>query len=155
MAKRFKWRLETVKQAKERHEDQKKQALGEAQAAQSVEERALSDLERKREEQRDRLRSNQSGKLNPLDLKAAHAYISDLTQKIEAQEQKVEAAKQITESRRVELVKAVQENKVLENLRDRDHETHKKQERRREQAEMDETANRAAHRQTQRDETEQ
>jgi flagellar biosynthesis chaperone FliJ len=51
----------------------------------------------------------------------------------------------------VELVKAVQENKVLENLRARDHQVFKKDERKREQAETDETANRASHRQQQKD----
>lgn len=151
MAKRFKWRLDTVKKAKERHEDQKKQALGEAQSAQTTEERALDDLRIQRQEQQDRLKSNQSGKLNALDLQAAHAYISDLNDKIDAQQTRVDAAKQVTESRRTDLVKAVQENKVLENLRTRDQEAFRKDERRREQAETDETANRAAHRRQQED----
>ena len=154
MAKRFKWRLNSVKKAKERHEDQKKVALGEAQAALTGEENTLSDLHRQRSDQQDRMKSNQSGKLNAHDLQTAHAYISGLTLKIEAQQEKVEAARRITESRRTDLVKAVQDNKVLENLRKRDHDAHRKDERKREQAETDETANRGAHRRKQQEESE-
>ncbi|MBS12847.1 MAG: flagellar export protein FliJ [Gemmatimonadetes bacterium] len=154
MAKKFRWRLNTVKKAKERHEDQKQQALGEAQTSQNAEERVMDELQVQRQAQQDRLKSTQSGKLNPIDLQAAHAYISDLTQKIEAQQERVEAARAITQSRRNDLVKAVQENKVLENLRTRDHEAFRKDERKREQAETDEVANRAAHRRQQQDESE-
>ncbi len=154
MAKRFKWRLDTVKKAKERHEDQKKLALGEAKGSQYAEESTLSDLEALRQEQTDRLKLNQSGKLNALDLQASHAYISDLGKKIEAQREKVAAARHITEGRRTELVKAVQDKKVLENLRTRDHDAFKKSERKREQAETDETANRTAHRKKQEEESE-
>lgn len=149
MAKRFKWRLDTVKKAKERYEDQKKQALGEAQAAQNTEEAALADLEQRRSDQHDRLKSRQSGRLSATDLQASHAYINDLTRKIEEQQIRVDAARKVTENRREDLVKAVQENRVLENLRTRDHETFKKDERKREQSETDETANRAAHRRQQ------
>ena len=152
--KRFKWRLDTVKKAKERHEDQKKQALGEAQSSQTAEERKLSDLKERRREQTDRLKSVQSGKLNALDLQASHAYINDLGLKIQAQQEKVEATRQIMESRRTELVKAVQEKKILENLRSRDHAAFKKTERKHEQAETDETANRSAHRKKQQEESE-
>jgi flagellar export protein FliJ len=154
MAKRFKWRLDTVKKAKERHEDQKKQAFGEAQSEQNSEERVLAELQQQRKTQQDRLQSSQSGKLNALDLQTAHAFISNLAEKIAAQQLKVDAARQITEGRRSELVKAVQENKVLENLRERDHASYKKDERKREQAETDETANRAAHRRAQQEESE-
>ena len=154
MAKRFKWRLNTVKKAKERHEDQKKVALVEAQNSLNAEERKLSDLEAQRKIQTNRLRANQSGKLNALDLQASHAYISDLSLKIEAQRKRIAAARQIAESRRTELVKAVQENKVLENLRTRDHAAFRKSERKREQTETDETANRSAHRKTQQEESE-
>ena len=154
MAKRFKWRLDSVKQAKERKEDQKKVALGEAQNSLHVEEGNRTDLEVLRKEQRDRLRANQSGKLNALDLQASHAYISDLNQKLEAQQKRIEAARQIAEIRRAELVKAVQENKVLENLRTRDYTAFKKNVQKREQMETDETANRSAHRKRQQEESE-
>ena len=146
MAKRFTWRLDSVRKARERHEDLKKQALGEAQGAQNIEEGKLSDMQNHKQGQTDRLRSNQSGKLNPRDLQAAHEYISDLDKKIEEQQERVDQAKQVTEDRHENLVKAVQENKVLENLRTRDHASFKKEGRRREQAESDETANRTAHR---------
>jgi flagellar export protein FliJ len=151
MAKRFKWRLDTVKKAKERHEDQKKQALGEAQSSQNTEEARLAELRAARRDQTDRLKTKQAGKLNAQDLQASHAYISNLEQKIDDQNRRLEVAKQITDSRRTDLVKAVQENKVLENLRTRDHQVFKKSEQKREQAETDETANRASHRRKQED----
>jgi len=152
--KRFKWRLDTVKKVKERREDQKKLALGEARSSQTAEERKLSDLKERHRKQTVRLKSVQSGKLNALDLQASHAYINDLGLKIQAQQEKVEATRQIMESRRTELVKAVQEKKILENLRSRDHAAFKKTERKREQAETDETANRSAHRKKQQEESE-
>ena len=93
MAKRFTWRLDSVRKARERHEDLKKQALGEAQGAQNIEEGKLSDLQNHKQGQTDRLRSNQSGKLNPRDLQAAHEYISDLDKKIA--EQKFKHMKQL------------------------------------------------------------
>ena len=151
MAKRFKWRLDTVKKAKERFEDQKKQAFSDAQSSQNAEEAILAELYNARLAQQNRLKENQSGKLNPIELQASHAYISNLELKIAAQLKMVEAASQLTESHQAELVKAVQENKVLENLRTRDHQVFKKDERKREQAETDETANRASHRQQQED----
>jgi len=151
MAKRFKWRLDTVKKAKERFEDQKKQALSDAQSSQNAEETILAELYSARLAQQNRLKENQSGKLNPIELQASYAYISNLEMKIATQLKKVEAASQLTESHRAELVKAVQENKVLENLRTRDHEVFKKDERNRDQAETDETANRASHRHQQKD----
>lgn len=146
MAKRFKWRLDTVKKAKARYEDLKKQALGEAQSSQNTEETRLAELLAARKEQTDQLKTRQAGKLNAQELQASHAYISDIEQKIDIQRSRIEAAKQITESRRTDLVKAVQETKVLENLRSRDHQAFKKSEQRREQAATDETANRASHR---------
>lgn len=155
MAKRFKWRLDSVKKAKERHEDARKQALGEAQSAQNTEERALDDLRTKRREQTDRLKSNQSGRLDAQALQAAHEYISELGEKIDAQQEKVDAARALTESRRADLVRAVQENKVLENLRTRDRDAFRKAERRREQAETDETAGRRTHRNQNKEESEQ
>lgn len=151
MAKRFKWRLDTVKKAKERHEDQKKQALGEAQSSQNTEEARLAGLRAARQDQIDRLKTMQPGKLNAQELQASHAYLSNLEQKIDDQNRRVEAAKQITDSRGTDLVKAVQENKILENLRTRDHQTFKKSEQKREQAETDEIANRASHRKQQED----
>jgi flagellar FliJ protein len=144
MGKRFRWRFETVKKAREYEEDRRKEMLAEAQKSLDDTEKELARLKGLRAEQTNRMRSRQSGKLDTADLSAAHAYIQSLGQKIKAQARKVEQARKAVDARRDDLVESVKENKVLENLRERDRKTFRKEEHKKDQAAMDETANRRA-----------
>ena len=144
MAKRFNWRLETVKKAKEREEEKNQQLLGRAETALRKEEANLSALRSERDKCVRELQESRTGRLDPADLSRTHAYLHQLDEKIQDQEKQVDQARTITHEKRGILLKTVQERKVLENLRDRDHQKFKKEERRKDQALTDETAGRRA-----------
>lgn len=144
MAKQFKWRLDTVKRVKERESDARRQALANAQRQLDVEQRTMADLEAGRERQNERLRRKGSGPLDPSELQAIHTFIQSLGDKIKAQAEKVDETRQTVVAIQHDLEDAVKENKVLENLRDKDHVAFRRTERKRDQASMDETAGRRA-----------
>ena len=142
MAKRFKWRFASVKKAKEREEERNQEALAEARRALRAEEAELSRLLELRAACWQQVREKQSGALNTADLLLAHAYLEKLSGQIQEQARRVENARSGADRKRSVLLKTVQERKVLENLKDRDYREFRKEERRRDQAAMDETANR-------------
>ena len=144
MAKRFKWRLESVKNVKTQEEERNQQRLVEAQNALRAEEASLAGLCDQREVYHRQLQEKQSGRLNTADMSVLHAYLEQLAGKIQAQSSRVESARSTVEQRREALLKSVQENKVLENLETRDYQAFRKAESRKDQAAMDETANRRA-----------
>ena len=142
MAKRFKWRFETVKNVKEQEEERHQQRLADARRCLAEEEAELADLQERCEVLMNQLRDKQSGLLNTVELAASNAYLEQLVDHIKQQNQQVEASRSDVRKRRAELLKSVQENKVLDNLRERDLQTFRKEERKLDQAAMDETANR-------------
>ena len=144
MAKRFKLRFESVKNAKDREEERNQEALAEARRLLHSEEAELSRLLDLRKAQLGQLREKQAGRLNTADISLAHAYLEKLGGQIQEQTQRVDEARSGADEKRTILLKTVQERKVLENLKDRDHREFRKEERRRDQAAMDETANRRA-----------
>ncbi len=144
MAKRFKWRLEPVKKAKERDEERGQAELAEARRALQTEETKLAQLREKREACVRQLHEKQAGRLNTADLALTHAYLKDLDRQIQAQTGRIEGAKSSAEAKQEALLKTMQEKKVLENLKERDRRKFRKTERRKDQAAMDETANRRA-----------
>jgi flagellar protein FliJ len=145
MAKKFRWRLDPVKKVKEREEERNQEALAEANRALRSEEDKVADLVRQRGDAVKALQGSQQGALNPTDLAMRDAYVKTLGERIRVQTEAVEAARKLAEERQEALMKAVQERKVFDNLKDRDHQRHKKEQRRREQAATDETANRQSH----------
>lgn len=144
MAKRFRWRLDTVKRVKEREADSRREALALAQRNLREAEDAKAKLEAERESQHERLRGGGSGKLNPGDLQTTHAFLQNIAERIEAQDAVIKEAMEAVSQAREALVEASKETKILENLRDREHEVHKRDERKRDQAQLDETAGRRA-----------
>ena len=146
MAKRFRWRLESVKKAKEREEERKQEALAEARNALRAEEGKLAELRRKQEDAARQLREKQEGRINPSDLALADAYQRELEKRIRNQTGEVEEARSASEQKRQILLKSVQENKVLENLKGRAQQRHRKEAQRRDQADSDEAANRNSNR---------
>ena len=144
MAKRLKWRLDTVKRVKEREVDSCQEALAIAQEKLRKEQEVKAELETERERQHERLRGGGSGKLNPGDLQASHAFLQNLAERIKSQNEKIGEATEGVEAARTALVEASKETKILDNLRDRDHQTYKRDVRKRDQAQLDETAGRRA-----------
>ncbi len=144
MAKRFEWRLDTVKRVKEREADSRREALALAQRKLREEQDERDRLLVERDRQHERLREVGSGWLDPSDLQATHTFLQNLVERITAQDEKIEEASQLVEQARLALVEASKETKILENLRDRDHQTFKREVRKRDQAQLDETAGRRA-----------
>lgn len=140
MAKRFKWRFESVKNAKEREEERHRESLAEARRALGTEEVKLAELHSDREDCLRQLREKQAGRLNTTNISLVLTYLEDLDQKIQKQTQTVDEARSAAESKREILAQTVQENKILENLRERDNEKFRKAERKKDQAETDEAA---------------
>lgn len=140
MARRFKWRFETVKNAKEREEERHRENLAEARRVLVTEEAELVELHANREDCLRQLREKQAGRLNTADISLVLTYLEDLDQKIRKQAQTVAKAQSAAESKREILAQTVQENKILENLKERDNEKFRKAERRKDQAETDEAA---------------
>ena len=147
MAKRFRWRLESVKKAKEREEERRQEALAEARNALRAEEGKLAELRREQEATARKLREKQKGRLNPSDLALADAYQKELEKRARKQIGEVEKARTVSEQKREILLESVQENKALENLRGRAEKRHRKEVQRRDQAANDEAANRKSNRQ--------
>ncbi|MDA0745088.1 MAG: flagellar export protein FliJ [bacterium] len=146
MAKRFKWRLDPVKKIKERQEDQEREALASARNALAQEESRLADLKKQRIDFAEQLRQQQSGRLNLSELARLQAYLNSLDKKIKHQATQVKTVQETANQQQETLLKAMQDRKALENLRERDHQKFRKTEKRREQATTDETANRRAQR---------
>jgi len=145
MAKRFRWRLDPVKKVKEREEEKNQEALAAARRQLSAEEAKLAELGRQRAEAVGEVQNQQQGAINPQDLARRDAYIRSLDERIQTQTEVVASARNQADERHQELVKSVQERKVLENLKDRDKQRFQKDRQRREQAAADETANRQSH----------
>jgi flagellar FliJ protein len=145
MAKKFRWRLDPVKKVKEREEERNQEALAEARRALRSEEARLADLVGQRSEAVRQLQDIQQGALDPRDLAMRDAYVRSLNERIQAQAEAVEAARRLEAQKQEALVKAVQERKVFDNLKERDRERFRKAQQRKEQAATDETANRQSH----------
>lgn len=142
MAKRFKWRFETVEKVKRREKEQRQEALASSRRTLQAEEQILAELLTLRVEQQRLQKQQQEGRLDPQALGRIYAYLENLNEKIEEQQAIVERAHLIEQQKQQALVEAVQEEKVLENLRVKDQQEFRKQERRKEQAQTDETASR-------------
>lgn len=142
MAKRFAWRLEPVRRLKEREEERKQQNLAEALAQLQSVTALRSKLEQQQEACRIQLRQFQSGRLNPIDLRTINTYLEDLSRQHRELETKLQEAHSQVAEKREALMKTVREKQVLDNLKERDRQAFKKEERRRDQAAMDEIASR-------------
>lgn len=145
MAKRFRWRLDSVKKAKENEEERNQEALAGARNALRGEEGKLAELDDRREQAVRQIQEKQDGPLDPRDMVRRDAYVRDLEEQIKQQTGAVEAARSEADAKQEQLLKSMKERKVLDNLRERDRGRFKKAERRKEQAATDETANRQSH----------
>ena len=144
MAKRFKWRFETVEKAKQREKEQRQQALASSRQTLQAEEGVLAELMALRSEQRKLQEQQRIGRLNTDALSQMHTYLENLGQKIKRQQAVVERARKSEQSKQQALVETVREEKVLANLKERDRTEFRKQERRHDQGQTDEVANRRA-----------
>lgn len=140
MAKRFRWRLETVLMSKHRAEEQRQQDLAQAISvlnAEQAERIRILDLQM---QCRQDLKQFQTGRLNVTDLAQINTYLEALDQQCQGVETRITDAQTAVDEVRGKLAQAVRERQVLENLKDQDFRAFQKAERKRDQAMMDELA---------------
>lgn len=121
--KRFVFRLQTVLEVKERQEEEEKKKLSELIAWQRQEEQILAQMVHKEQDTRQRLKDKQeAGQYLEVDeLKRISYFLKKIAADIEAQKAKlVEIARRIEEQRQA-LIKAAQEKKTLEMLKEQHH----------------------------------
>jgi flagellar FliJ protein len=119
-AKRFVFRLQTVLEIKIKKEDEEKKKLGDLIAWQKQEEQILAEMVHREQLTRSSLKEKQAtGQWIEVDeLKRIHYFLKKLASDIEAQKQKlIEIAHRI-EEQRAALLRAVQEKKTLEMLKE-------------------------------------
>lgn len=120
MAKRYQFRLQPVLRHRERVEEQKQVELADAQRARQSEEEKLAALQGQEARAVELL--EQQGMVGRLDVefvKQGLSYLQTLAGDIDTQEEAVTEAQEQAEERRQETVRAMQDRKVLEKLRER------------------------------------
>jgi len=140
MAKRFVWRLETVLKSKHRAEEQQQQVLAQALSKLAKEQSEKARIDELQAKCRQDLKQFQSGRLNVSDLAQINIYLGRLDQQCQQVEAQIELAQKGVDQAREKLAQAVRERQVLENLKAQDYQAFKKEERKRDQALMDELA---------------
>ena len=140
MAKRFRWRLETVLKSKYRAEEQRQQDLAQAIAQLNVEQAERVRIAELQVACRQDLKQFQTGRLNVADLAQINTYLEALEQQHQQVEERIQEAQKTVDATRERLAKAVRERQVLENLKTQDYQAFQKAERKRDQAMMDELA---------------
>lgn len=140
MAKRFVWRLETVLKSKHRAEEQQQQVLAQALSKLAREQSEKARIDELQVKCRQDLKQFQSGRLNVSDLAQINMYLERLDQQCQHIEKQIELAQKGVHQAREKLAQAVRERQVLENLKAQDYQAFKKEERKRDQALMDELA---------------
>lgn len=138
---RFKFKLQRVLEIKEHKEELLKNELAEANRIHQQERRILNELEENRERHLSDFSQAQTQEFLLIeDLKIRLRFIKKLAFDLIDQEQKVREALKKTEEVREELVKASQEKKVLERLKEKHYKEFLKEEDSKEQHTLDEIA---------------
>lgn len=117
--KSFKFRLQTVLEFRQKREDEEQEQLARRKAEVAEEEGRLTALRARQEDATGEFRAKQqAGGLDVDELKRYHTYLKTLAGEIRAQQQRLVAAEQAVEVQREILLKASQERKILEKLKD-------------------------------------
>jgi flagellar FliJ protein len=119
-SKTFKFRLQTVLEYKERQEREEQRELAKRQEILAKEEQKLKFLMNlKQMRQREMASKSSEGKLNVLELKMYQDHQKRLTSEISDQQIRVQQAQSDVELQREKLLKAVQERKTYEQLKEK------------------------------------
>jgi len=136
MAK-FTFRLQGLLSVKEKLEEQRKMEYGHALAALERERRALRQLEEEKSFNIGEVSRRMKVSIEPEVLTLYGLYIEELKRRIKKQEKRVEAAEREAEERRLILVEAMKERKMMQKLREKDLEEFVEEEKRSEQRGVD------------------
>jgi len=124
--KKFKFRLQRVLETKEGIEKQRQRELGAKQGELLRQQKKLSELKEELKEQNKSQREKVSGSASAGELVMLHRWQLQLEKQIVEQLVKVSTAEKAVEKARLVLVEASKERKVLEKLREKRFEEHKK-----------------------------
>ena len=116
---RFRFRLERVRELRERKEDEAKRALGEAMAEHFRAEERLREAERDIEGARAAQLDATVGQRSGIDLVAHQAYLERAESAREVSQQVVSRSEAFVETQRVELTHAARDRQALERLKTR------------------------------------
>ena len=121
MAK-FKFKLQPILNLKFQIEDNLKNKLGKAMAELERQKLALSRMEHKKEQTIQEFREKSSRRITVRKLMEYNTYIAFLNEKIILQKENVNFARNNVDKIRGELIKAVQERKILDKLKEKKYE---------------------------------
>lgn len=133
----FKFKLASVLSLKEKMEESKKRELG---AATLYKEKCLSEkleLVERKEEALQVIKAHNRSVVDVQSLKAFNVYNAYMEQVIEVKNREVQEAQKKVEEKRGELLEAVKERKILDNLKDIQNEVFMEEEKREEQRILD------------------
>ena len=116
----FKFRLESFLGIKEKIEEQKKLEYGKALKKLDEERAYLESLETKKKDVIDNMRNSINSGIRANELKSYNNFVDYIKLRIEEQENVVRKAEIYAEQKRIELVDAMKERKMLEVLKEND-----------------------------------
>lgn len=138
MAKGFKFRLQKVLEMREQKEKLLQQRFMELLAMAEYEKKELEKLYERQEEYRQQLAEKQQGNLEVHEVMNYLSYLEHLADAIEEQKVVVREAEERAEEARLDLMRAAQEKKAVEKLRDKQYEDWMKEQQRAENIFLDE-----------------
>jgi flagellar FliJ protein len=141
--KRFSYRLDQVLRHRASVAEMRERALAEVAAQLMRERRALEDLEGMRVEVLDELAGFQAKGFESLERELYQLYLNWLGAEIVRQGELIAGLEELRETKRIELVKASQDLKIVERLKEREYGEYMKTVARAEQTALDEVAGNA------------
>lgn len=137
MAK-FKFKFQSILNVKKQIEDNLKNMLGRALTELQRRIRALCELEDEKEALIEKINTESEKGITVYKLRKYNSYLSYLNEKIDIQKEKVNEQQKVVDKYREELVKAMQERKMFEKLKEKQHEEYLHEEAYKEQRAVDE-----------------
>lgn len=137
MAK-FKFKFQSILNVKKQIEDNLKNMLGKALTELQKRIRALCALEDEKEVLIEKINAESEKGITVYKLRKYNSYLSYLNGKIDIQKEKVNEQQKVVDKYREELVKAMQERKMFEKLKEKQYEEYLHQEAYEEQRAVDE-----------------
>ena len=134
----FKYKLEPVLALKEKLEESKKRELGLAHQCHEKVKAEKEVLVKQREMAYKEAKIQSNEKVNIRQLRQLNYYSNYMEQAIHSKNEEIDLAAKKVEQRREELVEAVKERKILENLKEIQLEDYKEEEKRKENSVVDE-----------------
>lgn len=116
----FKFRLQSFLNLKEKLEEQKKLDYGKAVQLLEIEKNKKRFLEEENKKTTSMLKQKMEALIKPMELHSFNQYIDFILKEIEKQTVIIKRAEKIAEEKRLTLVKAMQERKMMEKLKDKD-----------------------------------